>query len=593
MADIKPKKRIGKNDWEQAARFINSELELRRGRRAAQEAQWKEIDRQIAMIPDETRFFNENGKRLDNTEWRTAIEVPFQAQTLELLTSDARRLMFPTDRNYFSAHANVSDELLETAANENLSQRIQGDNDPPERVNQGNIDAFVEGVHHHYEDKYDFRGVWDLINADALKYGMGMARIRMTKRETYDNTFRGVVVEKDDFPQLTQVSIKAVYPDDNPQNFEFSKSVIWVYQQRLIDLIQASGGSKDPTDPNGGWIPKNLNGIDTDKIQFVDVVEYEGDMIIERASGPLFFPNVIVTAVSFGTDNPSTIIRWRENQLPFQSWIPVPYMFDDVGVATSPLMKGLPLQKAMSVLFSNMIDQAILDTQPPVSYDEDDPEFAATGGPVIAPGEQWKTSTGDVKPHQIGNAVALLASYQELVRQYQEVTGSFSTRLGAQTKSHQTAFAVDTEVASGLNRTVDYVRSVNYGAMRTWLSMEWEMILDDFKDQVIYVQKYQAWLAITKDILPEQVTYDVEGSGGPSEERAREQKRAIALQGFLQIEAMKAQLGQPPSDLDAMQKQILREGFPDADIFDSDEAVSGPTQAGPPVQGAAGGIRAA
>ena len=587
---VSKRPKINSSDWANAADFIMDELSARKRRRKDREDQWREIDRQIAMIPDESRFHDDHGVTLEEHAWRTALEVPFQAMALELLNSDARRLMFPTAPNYFSAHANTSPELLVAASTENLSGLIRGGNDPGERVTQDNIDAIVEGVHFSYQSQYDYRGVWDTLNGEAFKYGEFVGRARYVRQETFDNQFRGVIVKMKEFPRLVPMSIKDVYLDDNPQNFEFTKSVIWTFKQRLVDLQRAAMGSKEPSDINGGWIPKNLKGLDGN---LVTVAEFEGDMVLPRSSGPgLFYPNVTVTAITGEVDGKpaNRIVRWRENPFPFQSYVNQSYQNDDLGQPTGPLMKGRSLQAAISVMLSNMADAGFLSVNPPISYDENNPFFSATGGPIIAPGEQWRLGGATITVHNIGDIGELRAVFLDLINEYREVTGVFGPRLGAQTKSHQTAFAIDTEVERGQSRTVDYVRTVNQGAMTTYLNMEWAMIRRNYKQQTLYVPKFQSFMDVPKNILPEQVLYEVEGSGGPAEERAKEAKQAASIAGVLQIEAFRAQAGQPPKvNLDELERHILNQGFADADVFFVQPADTPGAQGQPRLQGPAAG----
>ncbi|NUP96652.1 MAG: hypothetical protein HUU28_10865, partial [Planctomycetaceae bacterium] len=74
--------------------------------------------------------------------------------------------------------------------------------------------------------------------------------------------------------------------------------------------------------------------------------------------------------------------------------------------------------------------------------------------PRIAPYEIWRTLT---KPEvvAVGNPAGLLQVYLGYLKQYEDLTGVSAPRLGAQTKSHTTAFAVDAEITRGLVRTVD------------------------------------------------------------------------------------------------------------------------------------------
>src|SRR5690554_5037638 len=92
---------IEQRDLPLIAQSIVDELRAREKRRADLEKQWKEIDRQLRMEPEVSHKLLANGKRDPKRAWMPEIELPLQAQTLEMLMADVRRLLFPANRDWF------------------------------------------------------------------------------------------------------------------------------------------------------------------------------------------------------------------------------------------------------------------------------------------------------------------------------------------------------------------------------------------------------------------------------------------------------------------------------------------------------------
>src|SRR5215469_14306459 len=84
----------------------------RKNRRRNDERIWKEVDRQIAM--DYENRVDTEGRipGMGGSNWMPELELPLQAETLETLLTDARRLLFGTGWDWFQAHAALSDKYL-------------------------------------------------------------------------------------------------------------------------------------------------------------------------------------------------------------------------------------------------------------------------------------------------------------------------------------------------------------------------------------------------------------------------------------------------------------------------------------------------
>lgn len=609
MADIKEvsegrtkKRRITQQDWQFVAEFIMDELQRRKNRRKDKKLDeyWDDIDRQIEMIPDESH--KTTNKQPDkNKAWMAAMEMPHQAQTLEVLTADTRRMTFPDSGPWFSAHSNLTDEYLNRLGPNGFASVISGDtNDVPSLIDQDAADKFVIGFINWMTRQYDLAGNLDLINAEAFKYGMGIGRMNMVSKTAFINTSSGITRENVIIPVFSPRSIRNTYLDDSEhamhnEGVMVGPATINEFKVKYVDLVsQAERGSSEPTNPRGGWMPAALKGIDGGTDGQVELVEYEGDLVIPRkTTRSLFIPGAIVTVVVGKSDQKAVqrVLRFRLRKMPFTSYLEFPYHREDLDnpYAASPLLKGRPIQLAMTDAMNKLMDAGALDIQPVLQYDSDDPNFIANGGPRIFPGAQMGT-TGEVTPLDIGNPQTALAVFVQLVQLYENVTGVSLPRLGAQTKSHTTAFAKDAELNRGVVRTVDYVRSTNKGPLTRMLHMMYEMGKGFRGERTFYIEEYGGFVDIESSVLPDQVEFQVFGAGGPEESAQKMVERFQAAQQAIGLETLKAQLGQQPSlNIDELQKQIMLEGgWTDVDQFFNADGQG--VSAGAPGAVAPGGI---
>jgi hypothetical protein len=200
---------------------------------------------------------------------------------------------------------------------------------------------------------------------------------------------------------------------------------------------------------------------------------------------------------------------------------------------------------------------------------------------VIHPGALWGTADPAALQvfQQVGGDPAALAGMLSLaINMYAELTGVLPARLGAQTVSHTTAFAKDAELQRGAVRTVDYVRQAGSGPLTRWLYMAYDMGREALgKEQIsFYSDSYGGFIGnIDKAALPEKAAFEWFGAGGPAEEAQKKQMKMASAQQAVQLEMLRLQMGgQPKLDIDALQKQLLRDGgWTDLDtVFRTDTA---------------------
>lgn len=591
---IRPKRRFNATDWEWIADYIGEEHFRRKGERKHLDKHWAEIDRQLAMVPDKARKLTADRTVDETKQWMAEMELPLQSQTLEVLTADARRMMFPDSGPWFMPHAEMSDKYLERV---DFKSFIAGDeSDVPSKINQDNADKLVEGWINHIHRQHDFFGNYDQINAEAFKYGTGVGRLRAIKKPSYMQTSKGVVKEEQALPIFVPQSIKNTYLDDRQytqmnEGMMLGPAVIYERTLQFEQLrLAANKGGNDPNSPMGGWMPAMLNKIDPDKNGSVMVLEYEGDLVVPRkTTRSMVIPGAIVTVVIGTSDNKTTrrVIRFRFRQTPYTSYILHPYHSEEISTpyATSPLMKGRPVQVAAVHTLNQLIDSGELSIRPPVSWNKNDSNLAGMGGPIIEPGILWESNgSSHIEVHNdIGNPSAMFAIYVGLLQQYYDVTGVNQPRLGAQSVSHTTAFAKDAELTRGTIRTVDYVRASMKGPMTKLLYMEYDLSKRLMKGRnTVYIDSYRGFVEIDKSSLPDNVMFEAFGSGGPAEEAQKQQKRMVALQTAMQIDQLKVefQVGEP-MNYDEIQRQLLSDGgWIDVDPFfaqGSDSPTQGPS----------------
>jgi hypothetical protein len=575
---VKASRRFDDRDWNYIADFVIQEWEKRKSdeKRRERERQWAEIDRQIAMKPDVAFKKLPNGEIDSKKAWMAEMELPLQAQALEVLTADARRLMFPDSGPWFRGHAEMTDEYLSKV---NFKGLVHGDdNQVPSEINQDNADKLAEGFLLHLFRQYDHVSRFDKINAESFKYGMGVGRARLEKKNVYINEARGVRKETQRLPIIVPVSIKSLYLDDPKPSMHSAQvlgpaHIAHEYMRYENMVLAANKGSTDPKSEDGGWMPKQLKKIVADDKGYVQIIEMEGDIIVPRKTvRSVVIPGAIITVCVGGKDAGGSasraVVRFRFRKYPFSSYLLFPYHYEgaDDPYPTSPLMKGRPVQIAATDALNRVMDSAALKNSPPIGYDSNNQLFAQQGGPEIYPSAQWGTPD-PVKVYQEigGDPTALASILAQHINLYAELTGVLPSRLGAQTVSHTTAYSKQAELQRGATRTVDYVNQCGKGAITQWLDMAYHMgreALGKNQEVSFFIDAYGGFVNVVRDYLPEHVSWEWFGSGGPQEEQAKMANKLQALQLGLKMDQLNMQLlGRPPViDIAAAIRETLREG---------------------------------
>lgn len=599
MADEPEPRTLEQSDWDEVARFIRDEKERRANtpRRMVLEATWREIDRQIAMTAIPRQIVS--GQRAD---WYPAVELPMQFTAHEVIASDARRLKFPRGSEWYSALANVSDDYMERWMEQRAAMPMIGDTAQPMKLDQETADTIVKAVIDHFHQLYDFRGAIDLFDGEMIKYGTGIVRVRNVRTPKLTAMYRGMGTASTG-PMVIPGSIRQTYLDDTPsavmlEGIRTGPMHIRQYFQRINDLAHAAkvGGS------DKGWRTAQIADLkplnEDEKKGLVEMLEAEGDVIVSRSQAEsIYLPNVQILVAVGG--NGARVVRFQENQTPFNSYVIGHYMRDDVQspYGVSPLMSGQPLQEAASSVLNDLLAAAMLNGKPPIVWDRNDPHLTALGGPVAFPGAQIGVEdTDSIKDLQIGDLQGLANAYLVLVKQYEDTTGVNDPRRGAQVNSHTTATAIDIEATRGQARTQDFVESVEQGPLTTILYMEYELAkqaLGKAQDIAVEMGGVEGWIRLSKKDLPDECVFRVHGSSGVLNERQRAENFIQAAKFATEAAQLGVALGQPVSiDLNSMLMEgFLRYGIPNAGRFVGNSQPAAPgTMVSSSVQGAAAAL---
>lgn len=574
-SEVSVSQSIEPRDFPLIAEAIVDELRRREQKRRDLEAHWKEIDRQLRMEPECSHKLLSNGQKDPRRAWMPEVELPLQAQTLEMLMADVRRMIFPANRDWFQARAALTDQYIKRfndAGSPFPGERSEKGDGPRAVLNQDNGDRLAQAVVSHWHSQYDFRAHIDVIHAQALAYGFGVGRLKKVRRRVLGHDARLTGFEDQRIPVYLPRDVKKVYLDDSMhavmhEGHSLGPNILQKRTMKYADLVaQAEAGGTNPKSEEGGFILSEIKRLTPKEDGTIDLVELEGDLVIERSSETIIEQDVIVTAAVGAQNGKDTFafIRYREGEK-FSSYIIHEYHREGPGhlYGASPLLKGMPVAKAAAQAMNRVIESAQLKNSPPIGYSRDDMAFAHSGGPVVAPYAQWPT-TDELKAYtEVGGEPAQLwGIFAGLVQLYTDVTGVNPPRLGAQTKSHTTAFAKDVELSQGAVRTVDFVRSVLEGPMTRLLQLEYRMGLSLMRGrQTLYVEQWNEFVTVKRDHLPDIVKFTAIGSGAPAEDLAKSAQRQAAAQMALQIDSFAVSLGREPKiDHGKLIEQVLNDG---------------------------------
>jgi hypothetical protein len=136
------------------------------------------------------------------------------------------------------------------------------------------------------------------------------------------------------------------------------------------------------------------------------------------------------------------------------------------------------------------------------------------------------------------------------------------------------------------------------GPITRWLDMSYKMGRNELskRDTIkFYIEAYGGWVEVDKEHLPEGVSWEWFGAGGPQENQAKMQNRMQALQLALKMDQLNMQIGgKPVVNVAAAIRETLREGgWNDLEAVTNAAQAAGGPPAAPGVSGPSGGPPAA
>lgn len=568
------------NEWKAIAEWICNEKHRRAEapRRKELVNIWNEIDRQVAMKPLARIIEQGSGT---NSDWLPDTELPLQHTALEVNCADARRLKFPRGQEWFSVSANMSDEYMQRFEKNREKFPMIGGEPVPMKLDQETANTLVKVVVDHYHRLYDLRAMVDLFDVECVKYGTGVMRVKEVRMDKFFNDFRGTIVQDVRGPAIVPCSIRNVYLDDTPfavmhEGITMSPGHIRCTYKHYKDVQNAimKGGKER------GWRVSVVKLLEPEKGKDekdnqLEVIEFEGDLVVPHPNrkDPIFLPSCCVT-VAAGR-NQRQVIRFQPNSYPFSSYIVGYWMRDDLNspYGTGPLMKGQPLHEAAVECLNMTMTGGALAARPPCWYDRHDPQLTGAGGPRIFPGAVSPTDSPDAVEFMPSPDVAkLMAVYQGLLKQYEDLTGVNDPRRGGGMRSHTTATASEAEQARSIARVEDFVTGQEQGAMTTLLYREYEIIkrvLTKATDIQVDAGGIEGWVKVRASDLADDVAFRVNGSMGVLDEKQKFENFMQGTNASLQLIGLALQLGiQVPIDFNAMiMETYKRAGVNNAGTF--------------------------
>lgn len=508
--DVK-KRRITSKDFDRIEDFIEDEFDTRKDSqfRKDHEAKWKEVDRQVEMKPMQRLDARGNALAAD---WHNVIELGELAKASEIITADVIRISLSND-NFFEAHTQLEGKL-----NSHTGEYVI-----PEGV-QEKADGLLRSLMQQQQKDFGFKARVKLSIKEALHHGSFVADIRWEEQlVNYGSKVRTIGA-----PVWVPYSMWNSYPDPSPSvigtNLFYTGSMILVDYMPLWKLKRLKGP---------GWMRGRFSKIkeethkDKDnQTEDVKLIRFIGDLSLDRQDGDIYLPNMKCILAN------GTLIYAEPNDLPYSSVIYSGYERQDVRdpYYTSPIIKQSPMQKFTTVMANKFADGIDLQTEPPLEYDANDPEYVMNGGPAIYPGAKSATKSmgKGFKTLEVGNPEAAIQGLKFGFQQLQEGLGVSSLRQGVASSDRQTATEAKLMEQGSEVRTIDFVGTMENQGFRPWLYLQHALNRMNLKEYYIYSNEINTpdIIRFTKKEVDVEAHFDVVGAKGILGEKERQQRIA-------------------------------------------------------------------
>lgn len=502
-------RRIAKRDLETVAEYIKSEKARRKNNkyRQAHERIWKEVDRQVAMQPEA------HDQNSPQEGWEPNIELGSLADASEVIAADVMRIAFPSDRDWFTPHVNITEELeLDPMTGEPMidteKQQLR-DNIYKSLISQQHTDF---GLRHRVK----------LSVKEALHHGSFVAVVDWrTQRQFY-----GAGIKEIGAPVWIPHSMWKCYPDDSPYivgtNITYEGSMIIEEDVPVSVVLQQAWMNLDKVKEKAGKEPN------------ITLTYWYGDIYIKRAAGDgIFIPNQKVVVYD------DHVLHVESNQTSSSPIIYAGYERDDVldPYYSSPLIKRSPTHKLATHCANKYVEAIDLRTKPPIGYDANEPAFRKEGGPLIAPGEMFALrSGGAVVPIEVADPSWALQGMQFFKAEVEEGVGVDAVRKGATAPVEQTAYEVSKMDQRSEIRTIDFVATLEVQGLKPYLYFQHELNKKKLGPYGFYNSQMNTPDFITADKSDlnnwaKECRFDVVGSKGVLGEERRRQG-SLEVTGF-------------------------------------------------------------
>lgn len=446
---VEKKRRITKKDLEEVAEYIREEKKCRASSTYRQDHEriWREVDRQIAMKPEDYVVHD------PAEQWESNIELGSLADASEIIADDVMRIAFPSDRDWFKPHVNIVSELEIDPETGNAildsDRQALRDNVYKSLISQQHSDF---GLRHRVK----------LSVKEALHHGSFVAVVDWRTQKQ----FYGAGIKEIGSPVWIPHSMWNCYPDDSPSvvgtNVTYDGSMIIEEDVPLSVVLQQRWMNLDKVREKAGKSQKS-----------VKLLTYYGDIFIKRASdNGIFIPNQKVIVYE------DWVLHTEENQTPSSPIIYSGYERDDVRdpYYSSPLIKRSPTHKLATHCANKYVEAVDLRTFPPIGYDANEPAFREDGGPTIAPKASFPLrSGGQMKTIDVADPTWALQGLQLFKGEVEEGVGVDSVRKGASAAVEQTAFEISKLDQKSEIRTIDFVNTLEVQGLKPFLYLQHEL----------------------------------------------------------------------------------------------------------------------
>lgn len=500
------KRRFLSSDYDNIAEQIKKEAKDRKALKArtANEVLWKEVDRQVHMEAMEK--VDVNGAKDPDRDWESALELGDLSTASEIKTADAMRLIFPQDRTWYTAHADIEPDRIN-------NRQVAAGNPPLDSTEEGKLQKFanaeLRALMSQQHADFGFRDRLELSIKEAQHHGGFVAEVAWEEMQQYA---MGGALKSQAAPVWIPHSMWNCYPETN------ELGVNLIYQGSMIIC-----GTK-----SFDWVMRQNNFINLNKLKNstkdqkkqVELIHYFGDITIQRKGDNVFLPNMKITVA-----NKDTVIFAQ----PLDSTVIIYGRYDRVDVrdpyAMSPLVKQSPNHTIATIIANRFIDNVNLKLDPTIIYDGNDPQLIQMGGPKIIPGRQYPTKGGlqNFQQIDVGDPSWAIQAITFFDDKGKQGTGVSAARTGQTRQADRiTATQIEEEAAGSEIREIDFVNKVEK-AVKSYLYISHEMNKKNLGKYKFYNPEpgMPDFDTLSKVDLPKDVHFDVVGSKGLLTERRR------------------------------------------------------------------------